>query len=43
VILIIAALIMCLDIYRAFQKRIRTASPAKEEKKIQTPPAKSMN
>ncbi len=43
VILIIAALIMCLDIYRAFQKRIKAASPAKEEKRIQTPPAKSTN
>jgi carbon starvation protein len=43
IILIIAALIMCLDIYRAFRKRMRAAGPAKEEKRIQTPPAKSTN
>ena len=42
VILIIAALIMCLDIYRAIQRRINGTDSIKNEKKI-TPPAKSTN
>lgn len=42
VVLIVAALIMCVDIYRAFQRRINATSPIKEEKRI-TPPSKSTN